>query len=169
MIFISMVSLSRGDDTTMKKNEVKLTAEQRKELENFSRTGVHSAKLIKRAEIIQLLDTSENRKAETFEEISRRLGISVTTITNVKRDFKASESVKTFLQRKKRDTPPVEPKITGEVEARIIALACGEVPAGCARWTVRLLAEKSVELQIVDSLSFKSVQRLLKKRNLSLT
>ena len=153
----------------MKKNDIKLTAEQRSELEKFSKTGIRSAKLIKRAEIILLLDTSESRKAETFEDISRRLGISLTTITNVKKDFFAAKNIKAFLQRKKRDTPPVEPKITGEVEARIIALACGEVPAGCARWTVRLIAEKSVELQIVDSLSFKSVQRLLKKRNLSLT
>ena len=153
----------------MKNNEIKLIAEQRKELEKFSKTGVHSAKLIKRAEIILLLDTSESGKAVTFEEISTRLGISVTTITKVKKDFFAAEDIKAFLQRKKRVTPPVEPKITGEIEARIIALACGEVPKGCARWTVRLLAEKSVELQIVDSISFKSVQRLLKKLNLSLT
>jgi len=153
----------------MKKNEVKLTSEQRKELEKFSKTGVHSAKLIKRAEIILLLDTSVSGKAVTFEDISRRLDVSVTTITNVKKDFFAAEGVQAFLQRKKRDTPPVEPKITGEVEARIIALACSEVPAGYARWTVRLIADKCVELQIVDSLSFKSVQRLLKKRNLSLT
>ena len=153
----------------MKKNEIKLTGEQRKELEKFTKTGIHSAKLIKRAEIILLLDTSESGKSVPFEEISMRLGVSVTTITNVKKDFFAAESIETFLQRKKRDTPPVEPKITGEVEARIIALACSDVPAGCARWTVRLLADKSVELQIVDSLSFKSVQRLLKKHNLSLT
>jgi hypothetical protein len=116
-----------------------------------------------------LPDTSENGKAVTFEEISRRLDVSVTTITNVKKDFFAAKEVKVFLQRKKRNTPPVEPKITGEVEARIIALACSEVPAGCARWTMRLIADKSVELQIVDSLSFKSVHRLLKKHNLSLT
>jgi len=168
-MLIAMLSLPRGDDTTMKKNEVKLTAEQRKELENFSKTGVHSAKLIKRAEIILLLDTPESGKAVTFEEISRRLNVSVTTITKVKKDFLAAENVKAFLQRKKRDTPPVEPKVTGKVEARIIALACSEVPAGCARWTVRLIAEKSIELQIVDSLSYVSVQRLLKKHNLSLT
>jgi hypothetical protein len=153
----------------MKKNEIKLTAEQHKELEKYCKTGIHSAKLIKRAEIILLLDTSESGKAVTFKEISRRLSISMTTITNVKKNFIAAEDVKAFLQRKRRDTPPVEPKITGEVEARIIALACSEVPAGYARWTVRLIAEKSVELQIVDSLSFKSVHRLLKKRNLSLT
>jgi hypothetical protein len=153
----------------MKKHEIKLSVEQRKELEKFCRTGVHSAKLIKRAEIILLLDTSESGKAVTFKEISRRLNVSVTTVTNVKRDFFVAKNLKVFLKRKKRDTPPVEPKITGEVEARIIALACGEVPAGCARWTVRLIADKSVELQIVDSLSFKSVQRLLKKHNLSPT
>jgi len=153
----------------MKKNEIKLTTEQRKGLEKFCRTGVHSAKLIKRAQIILLLDTSEGRKAITFEEISRRLDVSVTTITNVKRDFFAAGDVKTFLQRKKRETPPVEPKITGEVEARIIALACSEAPEGCARWTLRLIADRCVELQIVDSLSFKSVQRLLKKHNLGLT
>jgi len=153
----------------MKKNEIKLTTEQCKELEKFSRTGVHSAKLIKRAQIILLLDTSEGKNATTFEEISKRLDVSVTTITNVKKAFFAAEDVEAFLKRKKRDTPPVEPKITGEVEARIIALACSEAPTGCARWTVRLIAEKSVELQIVDSLSFKSVQRLLKKHNLGLT
>jgi hypothetical protein len=153
----------------MKKNEIKLNAQQRKELEKFSKTGVHSAKLIKRAEIVLLLDTSESGKAVTFDEISKRLSISVTTITKVKKDFFAAESINAFLQRKKRDTPPVEPKITGEVEARIIALACSEVPPGCARWTVRLIADKSVELQIVDSLSYVSVQRLLKKHNLSLT
>jgi len=153
----------------MKKNEIKLSEEQRNELLKFSKTGIHSAKLIKRAEIILLLDTSVNGKAETFEEISKRLGVSVTTITNVKKDFFSSKDIDSFLQRKKRNTPPIEPKITGEVEARIIALACSEVPTGCARWTVRLIASKSIELQIIDSLSFKSVQRLLKKHNLSLT
>ena len=153
----------------MRKNEIKLTEEQRNELEKFCNTGVHSAKLIKRAEIILLLDASKSGKATAFNEISTRLSVSETTITNVKKDFLAAEDIKTFLQRKERVTPPIEPKITGEVEARIIALACSEVPAGCARWTVRLIAEKSVELQIVDSLSFKSVHRLLKKHSLSLT
>ena len=152
----------------MKKNNIKLTTQQRKELEQFSKTGVHSAKLIKRAEIILLLDTSESGKATTFEEIARRLEVSATTITNVKKDYLGAKNIAAFLQRKKRATPPIEPKITGETEARIIALACSEAPKGCARWTLRLLAEKSIELQIIDSLSFKSVHRLLKKHNLNL-
>jgi hypothetical protein len=153
----------------MKENEIELTAEQRKELEAFRKTGVHSAKLIKRTEIILLLDTSENGKAVKFKEIARRLNVSMTTITKVKTDFFAAESISAFVQRKKRATPPVEPKITGEIEARIIALACSEVPKGCAKWTVRLIAEKSVELRFVDSLSHMTVHNLLKKHNLSLT
>ena len=150
------------------KNEIKLTVEQKKELEKFSKTGIHSAKSIIRAKIILLLDTSENGKAVKFEEIAEQLKVSLTTVTKVKTAFFAAESVAAFLQRKKRPSPPVEPKITGETEARIIALACSEVPEGCARWTLRLIAERSVELQIVDSLSFKTVHRLLKKHNLSL-
>jgi transposase len=153
----------------MKKNAINLTAEQRQELEKFSKTGVHSAKLIKRAQIILLLDTAETGKAIKFEEIAKRLDVSTTTITKVKADYFAAENVLAFLQRKKRETPPVEPKITGEIEARIIALACSEAPEGCARWTVRLLAEKSVELLLVDSLSHMTVHNLLKKHNLSLT
>ena len=146
----------------MKKNEIQLSAAQRKELEKFSKTGVHSAKLIRRAQIILLLDTSKSTKAVKFEEVAQQLNVSLTTITKVKAAFIASESVSAFLRRKKRDTPPVKPKITGEVEARIIALACGKVPEGCARWTVRLIAEKSVELKLVGSLSHTSVHTLLK-------
>ena len=153
----------------MKSNEIKLTEDQRKELLKFSKTGVNSAKLIKRAEIVLLLDTSVTGKAVTFDDISKRLGISVTTITKVKKDFFAAKDVKTFLQRKKRDTPPVAPKITGEVEARIIALACGAVPEGYAKWSLQLLADKSIELNYIDSISDMSIHRLLKKHNLSLT
>ena len=152
----------------MKSNEIKLNESQRKELLKFSKTGVHSAKLITRAKIILLLDTSVTGKAISFNDISKRLGISVTTITKVKKDFFTAKDVKTFLQRKKRDTPPVAPKITGEVEARIIALACGTVPEGYAKWSLQLLADKSIELNYIDSISDMSIHRLLKKHNLSL-
>ena len=152
----------------MKKNEIKLTEEQRRILVKFSETGEHSAKLIKRARIILLLDTSIDGKAVTFEMIKDQLDVSMTTITVVKKDFLTAENVEAFLQRKERIKPPIEPKLTGEIEAHIIALACSKVPKGYARWTLRLIAEKAVELQLVDSLSYQSVRRLLKKRNLSL-
>ena len=79
------VSLPRGDDATMKKNEVKLTAEQRNELENFSKTGAHNVKLIKRAKIILLLDEADRGKTVMSLKISRRLNACVTTITKVKK------------------------------------------------------------------------------------
>ena len=153
----------------MKRTPIILTTEQRKELEKFCKSGVHSVKLVKRARIILELDTSEGRKATKQEEIAKRVDVSRETVNEAKRDFLAAKSVAVFLQRKKRDTPPVAPKITGDVEAKIIALACGEVPKGCARWTLQLLADKSVELKIIDSITDVSVYRLLKKHNLSLT
>ena len=71
--------------------------------------------------------------------------------------------------RKKRETPPVPPKVTGDVEAHIIALACGDPPEGYEKWTLRLLADKCVELNYAESLSHMTVSRILKKTNLSLT
>jgi len=152
----------------MKKNRIELTAEQRDELERFSKTGVHSVRLVNRARIILLLDTSEGKEAVKFKDISQQLGVSMPTITKVRTEFSVAESVSTFLQRKKRESPPVAPKITGDVEAKIIALACNEPPKGCARWTLRLLSDKSVELGLIESVSYRTVGSLLKKHNLSL-
>jgi hypothetical protein len=152
----------------MKKNQIALTVGERKALEKFSATGVHSVRLVKRAKIILALDTADGRKASKQEEIAQRLELSRQAINNVKRDFLEAENVPMFLQRKKRATPPVEPKVTGELEARIIALACSKAPQGYAKWTLRLLASKCVELQYADSLSHMTVSRLLKKRNLNL-
>ena len=145
-----------------------LSTDQRAELERFTKTGVRNVRLVNRAKIILALDISTGKAAEKQDAIAKRIGVSRQAVNNAKSDFLAAESVSDFLQRKKRMTPPVEPKITGEVEARIIALACGEVPPGYAKWTLRLLSEKCVELQYVDSLSHMTISRLLKKRNLNL-
>jgi hypothetical protein len=153
----------------MKKIQIILTKEERRILEQFSKTGVHSVRLVTRAKIILALDTSEGRKAEKQNDIAQRLEISRQAINNTKRDFLAAESVSAFLQRKKRLTPPLEPKVTGELEARVIALACSDVPEGYAKWTLRHLADKCVELNYIDTLSHMTVSRLLKKHNLSLT
>jgi len=153
----------------MKKNQIILTPEERQEFEKFIKTGVRSVRLVNRAKIILSLDTSENRTADKQEIIAKRIGVSRQAVNNARNDYLSSESVSQFLQRKKRVTPPVEPKVTGEMEARIIALACSEVPEGHAKWTLRLLASKSVELQYADTLSHMTVSRLLKKHNLNLT
>jgi hypothetical protein len=73
------------------------------------------------------------------------------------------------LSRKKREIPPVPSKITGETEAKIIALCCGKPPEGRTRWTLRLLEEKTVELGIVEAISDNTIGRLLKKHYLSIT
>ena len=153
----------------MKQNRIKLTTDVRSELEKFSHAGVQSVRLVNRAKVILALDTSLGRKAARQGEIAHKLDISRQTVNNVKRDFLAAQSVSEFLKRKKRKTPPVEAKVTGELEARIIALACSDVPKGYAKWTLRLLASKIVELQYADSISHMTVSRLLKKHNLSLT
>lgn len=71
-----------------------------------------------------------------------------------------------MLQRKKRETPPIEPKITGEVEAKVIALACSEVPKGYDKWTLTLLADKTVKLGFINSISRSSVHNILKKNEI---
>jgi len=149
--------------------KIELSATERTELEKFAYTGTHSVKLVKRARIILELDESEGRKPLTQNIIAEKMEVDRRTVNDVKQAYLTADNVVAFLQRKKRETPPVQPKITGEVEAHIIALACGPVPEGCARWGVRLLADKCVELNYIDSISFKSVQRVLKKHNLSLT
>jgi hypothetical protein len=80
--------------------------------------------------------------------------VSRQAVNDAKRAFLAADSVAAFLQRKKRERPPVEPKITGEVEAHIVALACSPVPEGYAKWTVRLLADRCVRLDYIDAISF---------------
>jgi hypothetical protein len=152
----------------MENNIVMLSESQRKELEKYANTGVHSAKLIKRAKTILSLDRSNKVDHLRINRICEQVGISREGLNEIRKDYLASESIETFLRRKKRETPPVEPKITGDVEARIIALACSEVPEGHAKWTLRFIAEKSVELGFVDELSHMSVGRVLKKHSINL-
>ena len=151
----------------MERKKIVLTSKERKELEKFCTTGVHSVRLVNRARIILALDTSAGRTAEKQETVACRVGVSRQTVNDAKRDFLAAENISVFLQRKKRLTPPVPPKLTGELEAHVIALACGKVPQGYARWTLQLLADKCVELRYCDSISHTSIGTLLKKHNLN--
>jgi len=149
--------------------KIELDTIARSELEKFTKTGKHSVRLVNRAKIILELDEANGRQPLTQEQIAEKVGVARQTVNEAKQAFIAADSISTFLQRKKRETPPVKPKITGEVEAHIVALACSSVPVGYAKWGVRLLADKCVELNYIDSISFKSVQRVLKKHNLNPT
>ena len=145
-----------------KKYQVYLSTADRQELERLTKRVRHSAATIKRANI--LLDLDENTGAVgKQEEIAGRFQTSTVTIYNVSKQF-VEEGFSATLYRKKREVPPIHPIAT----ARIISLACSELPKGRSRWTLRLLEEKVIELQIVEAISDNTIGRLLKKRRLSL-
>lgn len=145
-----------------------LTEEDRRIVEKFAKTGTHNAHLINRANILLVLDRTGKKNNMRIKQTAESYGVSRQTIYNIIKDFHNAKDINEFLSRKKRKTPPVPAKVDGEVEAHIIALACKTPPEGCARWTVRLLAQKAVELDFIDSISPATVQRLLKKLNISL-
>jgi len=148
--------------------ERKQTVKDRAALERFCNTGIHDVRLVNRARIILALDISGGRTAERRHAVAERLRVSRQTVSNAMCDFLKTKNLTLFLQRKQRETPPIPSKITGELEARIIALACSEPPKGYSRWTLRLLADNCVQLYRNITMSHMSVSRLLKKHNLSL-
>jgi len=124
--------------------------------------------LIKRAYVILALDSSYNRIPSKEIDICNLHEISRAGIHKIK-DAYLEGGINTIITRKKRATPPVESKIDGDVEAHIIALACMSPPEGYARWTLRLLADKVVEMGFIEDISHVSVGNVLKKTNISLT
>jgi hypothetical protein len=150
-----------------KKYPVILTGEEKKRLLEIIKKGNHPARQIVRANILLHLNEETNKQGHPKpvplqEEIARRCRCEVALIYKVSKQY-AKEGIERVLNRKKRETPPVPGIITGEVEAKIIALCCSEPPAGYSRWTLRLLGTKAVELEIVDHISATSVAAILKK------
>ena len=154
---------------SMAGKEIYLTPEEQDYLHGIVRVGVHNAHVITRARVLLMLDRTGKADHVRYKRTAEYAGISVQAVYNMRDEYLAKQDIDSYLNRKKRETPPRAPKLDGKTEAQIIALACGEPPEGCARWTVRLLAEKAVELHFVDEISHMTVQRLLKKRNISLT
>ncbi len=162
-------TIKEGSGMAKTKKKIVLSSEQRNKLLAFLSHGSKSVRLTRRAQIILALDTSTGHLPLHDEQIASTCQVSRQTIQVVKDAFLRSPSLESFLQRKKRATPPVAPKVTGDVEAHIIALCCSSPPEGYSRWTVRLLADKCVELGIIDSISPMTINRTLKKTNLSHT
>ncbi len=146
---------------------IELSEAERKTLQDMISKGKSPAKAILRANILLASDRN-NKKHMTVAEIAETYHTTPTTVQNVRTSY-ANHGLEATIARKKRETPPVPPKVTGDVEAHIIALACGDPPEGYKKWTLRLLADKCVELNYVESLSHMTVSRILKKTNLSLT
>ena len=146
------------------KYHVHLSKEDRQELETLIHSGESSARTQTRARILLLTDKSQKKKKST-KEIASALLCSMPTITNIRKKF-AEGGLENALYDKLR--PGAIPKITGEIEAQLTMLACSAPPEGKARWTLQMLADKLVELKLVDSISDVAVMKRLKKMNLSL-
>ena len=147
---------------------VTLTQEERQQLEQLIKKGRVQPYRRTRAHILLLADQGPYGPAWVDKQVAQAVGVSHRTVEDARIRL-VELGLDAALERKKRESPPVEPKLTGDKEARIIALACTPAPEGYARWTVRLLADKLVELEVFDSLSHTSVANVLKKTNFSLT
>jgi hypothetical protein len=147
---------------------VTLTSTEREELERLTRTGKTSARQFVYARGLLLCDMAAGRQGWTVERTAEALGVTSRTIEHLKKRF-VEHGLEAALERKRPEKPPRGVIFDGAFEARLIALACSEAPGGRRRWTVRLLAEKAVELELAPRVSHMTVQRILKKTNLSLT
>ena len=147
-----------------KQHRIKLTLDERTELESVVKATSVSFEKRRRAKVLLLCDESEFGLGLEDAQAALTESISVRQIQTLRKRCCEVGPIGT-LERKKRDTPPNPRKITGEVEARITQLACSRTPEGRSRWTLNLLAEKAVELEIIDSISDESVRLILKKAN----
>jgi len=152
----------------MLNKEIYLTEEEQLHLKEIVRKGVHNAHVITRARVLLMLDRTGKSDHVRYKRTAEYAQISVQAVYNMRDEFLSNHDIESYLTRKKRETPPTAPKLDGETEAKILALACSEPPEGCSRWTVRLLRERIVQLHFVEEISHMTVQRLLKKRNISL-
>jgi len=147
---------------------VTLTEEERKGLEAISTKGKRAARTILYARALLLLDAGEFGPKWKVSQVAEAIGTTTRSLEKLKKQF-IEDGLSAAIERKKRVTPPREIKFGGEFEAHLLALACSDAPEGRERWTVRLLAEKMIELKMVSSVSAMTVCNTLKKMNLSLT
>ena len=147
---------------------VTLTSVERHELESLAKSGKTSARRFLYARALLLCDAGEEGPAWTVANTAEAMGVTSRTIEHLKKRF-VEQGLESALERKQPDKPPREVIFDGAFEARLIALACSEAPSGRRRWTVRLLAEKAVELDLAPKVSHMTVHRILKKTNSSLT
>ena len=139
--------------------QLHLTSQQRKHLDKLVRSGKAGARTLTKARILLMTDYSRGGH-RTDQEIASVLGVSLPTVGRVRRRC-VEGGLQAALHDRARSGRP--PKITGEIEARLTVLACSDPPRGSARWTLRLLADKIVELGYLDSISHVAVSKRLKK------
>jgi len=147
----------------MVRYKVTLLKDEREELMSIINKGYHTSQSFRAAYILLNCDEGKYSEKVTNEQISKVLKVGMRTIDRIKRKF-VEEGLEFVLERKPPDRE-YERKADGELEARLITLCCSEPPSGFAKWSLRLLADKMVELKYVDSISYETVRRVLKKTN----
>lgn len=150
----------------MKYYTIKLTKDEVEELTLIINKGVHTSHTFRVAYVLLNCDEGKYSDKVTNEQTSKVLRIGMRTIDRVKKRF-IEEGLEAVLER--RPTSRVyDKKLDGEVEARLVTLCCSDPPKGYSKWSLRLLADKMVELNYVESISHVTVRSILKKTNLNL-
>lgn len=144
----------------VKKYIVRLSEEERSLLQDIVKKLKGTSQKVRRANILLKADVDGPNWADA--KIAEALSCRTQTVENIRRRL-VTEGLDAVLNRKKRETPPTPKILDGKQEAEIIALRLGKPPAGFANWTLRLLANQIVELEIADSISHETVRRTLKK------
>jgi len=149
-----------------KKYIVRLSEEERCMLKELVSKGKAAAYRIKHANVLLQVDADGVDWGD--EQAAEACSCSPRTVFNIRQRF-VEQGLDAALLRKKRERPPTEPLLDGEKEARLVQIACSEPPAGQARWTLRMLAEELIALEVVASISAPTVMRTLKKTSSSRT
>lgn len=147
----------------MKKYRITLTKAEINLLEEITRKGKRSVLIIRNAYILLNANESDNGKKQKDEDIAKFLSITVRTLENIRKKF-VMDGFDAALYGKKSNRV-YSRKIDGDAEAHLIALSCSEPPKGFARWSLRLLSNKMIELKYADSISHETVRSVLKKTN----
>jgi transposase len=148
---------------------VRLKAADRAKLTKVVSSGTHPARMITRARVLLALDESQG-DAPDRRVVAERVGTSESTVYLLAKAFATQGGrIEEVIGRKKRTTPPVEPKVTGDVEARLIALACSQPPPGRQRWTLRLLEKHVLLTEGIPPMDHSTIGRVLKRGRSSLT
>lgn len=152
--------------TGKQKYHIKLTKEDQKKLKSYLHSKKYSMESKTRAKILLDMDESDGKELSSLSDIASHHGVSDITLWKIRKKY-AEHGLDATLERRKRKTPPVPAKVTGEVEAYIIATCCSAPPEGRSRWSMKMIADKIVLDGVVDSISDETVRVVLKKRNLS--
>ena len=145
------------------KYTITLTPKEQNKLKAIVSKGVSPARSIRRANLLLKYAACGNDNM-SISKLLDVVGLSKATLYNILMDYQEREI--DCIYRKKRNTPPVEAKITGDVEAHLIVLACHTPPEGYCKWTLRLLSERMVQMKYIDSIGHTSVGNVMKKNSL---